>query len=115
MADLKLQAYRGDSGPADIDFRKSTGGYKGSPEDEHRTIAEVRMPDYVLDSPIEVVDPETGLSIQFANRRSALIVANSILADVASGQPDQLGDLATIVGLDGNGPVKLALRVFDND
>lgn len=115
MADIKLQAYRGESGPTDIDFRKSTGGFKGSPEDEHRTIAEVRVDDDFIDRQIEVVDPETDTLLLSTSRRNAIAVANSILADVTQGQPDELGNVADLVGLEGSGPVKLAIRIYDND
>lgn len=96
--DIKLQAYRGDSGPDKVDFRKSTGAFLGSPDDEHKTILEYRVED----------DP-TGTEFEILGEM------NDLLSKMTSVQPDAVGQLAGMVGLEGSGPVKLAFRIFDND
>jgi hypothetical protein len=103
--DAKLQIYRGDVGPDHVDFRKSTGSFLGSPEDEHSTVLEVRVTDEDL--------TELGLSQeQFLD---ACAEANKVLAFFASKQPAGLLTVTELLGLDGNGPIKLAIRAFDND
>ena len=91
MPDLKLQAYRGEATAQDWDFRKSTGGFKGSPEDEHRTLAEQRISDEIA-----------------AELPDAIVYVNNLLEGLEVAVPD-------LAPIPGSGPVKLALRVFDND
>lgn len=101
--DIKLQAYRGDLGPEKVDFRGEN--FVGSPEDEHRTALEARVTEEDL--------AELGLTEEefFAS----LVSTNKILALVASKQHDSTGNLASLLGLSGSGPVKVAVRAYDND
>lgn len=103
--DIKLQAYRGDAGPEKVDFRQSTGGFIGSPEDEHRTAIEARVTDEDL----------TELGLTEEEFLASLASANKVLALLASKQHGSTGNLASLLGLSGSGPVKVAIRAYDND
>jgi len=100
--DLKFQAYRGDLGPDYVDFRGDN--LKGSPVDEHRTIVETRIKDGDL--------PE-GVTVDMI--LSMAKTANALFAILTSMQPTFAGALSGILGLDGEGPVKLAVRLYDED
>lgn len=116
--DIKLQAYRGEAGPTDVDFRKSTGGFKGSPQDEHSTVAEVRIDD------AEVTDTEEriGKALDELNAArdegllfAALGFANTIIAEVVSKvDQSQVAQLLESFA-PGSGPLKVAIRAYDND
>lgn len=95
--DVKLQVYRGDAGPDHVDFRESTGGFLGSPEDEHRTVAEG-----------ENIDEETAALVL-----EAAPIINKLFARMTAQQQSFGKDLATLLGLAGSGPVKLAVRLYD--
>ena len=97
MADIKLQVYRGELPPEHVDFRGD--GFKGSPEDEHRTILEYRE-----DDPAEIEALKEDLPA--LNRR---------LARFAAKQGGRAGDIAKVLGLGGSGPVKVAGRIYEND
>lgn len=103
--DIKLQAYRGESGPDYVDFRKSTGAFIGSPEDEHRTILEARVND----------DDLAELGMTETEFFEACASANKLLAILYSKQPSSAGALANMIGLAGHGPVKIGIRAYDND
>lgn len=97
MADIKLQVYRGDLGPDYVDFRGDL--LKGSPDDEHRTVAEYREND----------------DADIADLLATAPIINKQFAKLTEKQPAALQPLASLVGLSGSGPVKMALRIYDND
>lgn len=100
--DLKLQIYRGELGPEYVDFRGDL--FKGSPEDEHRTVLEVRIKD--TDLPEGMTDEDIKGMAESANKLFALL---------GKVQPSFAGPLSSVFGLAGSGPVKLATRVYDED
>lgn len=97
MADIKLQVYRGELAPEYVDFRGA--GFKGSPEDEHRTVAEFRTHDEGIVAEILATAPSV----------------NRLLSRFSTGQDSNLGQLASLVGLGGAGPVKAAVRIYSDD
>lgn len=97
MADIKLQVYRGNLGPEYVDFRGA--GNVGAPEDNHRTVAEYREND----------------DADIADILATAPTLNKHLAKLTEKQPSAFGPVATLVGLGGDGPVKMALRIYDND
>lgn len=99
MADIKLQVYRGELPPEHVDFRGE--GFKGAPEDNHRTVAEFRTHDEAVIA--EILEAAPSVNRLFARFTPAGDGGNS------------LGHLASLVGLSGSGPVKLAARVYGDD
>lgn len=97
MADIKLQVYRGELGPEYVDFRGD--GLQGSPVDEHRTVAEFRTHDEEVVAEILTAAPSV----------------NRLLARFSAGQNSSFGNLASLVGLGGSGPVKAAVRIYGDD
>lgn len=83
--DVKLQVYAGTACPSKVDFRKTTGGYVGAPEDNHRTIYEFRVGNEQL---IDAGMTEEDLIYLLAK-------LNKMMATDA--------------------PIKVAFRVYDND
>lgn len=105
--DLKFQVYRGDAGPEKWDL---TGdNFIGSPEDEHATWGEVENIDEDLERVL--TDPESlGQIIEPGD--NALVVFNRIGAILTAQSPKWVENLATLLGLDGDGPVKIAARLY---
>lgn len=101
MADIKLQVYRGETPPEHVDFRGE--GFRGSPEDEHRTVAEFRTKDEAIVAEIIETAPSVNRLLEMFTRG----------ADGAAG--NNLGHLASLVGLDGSGSPKIAVRVYEDD
>lgn len=95
IIDVKLQIYRGDTPSDHTDFRVSTGGFIGSPADEHRTIREFRTDD---ESWLERAKP-----------------INAAFDALTAEQPEIFAPIANLLGLSGSGPIRLGIRVYDND
>lgn len=107
--DVKLQANRGNRAATDWDQRKSEGQFQGSPEGVHvKTLAEFRTSDDIFTNPDRLQD-----FIQPGD--NAVMVINRILDKAAEHQPDIFGNLASLSGLGGTGPVGLDFLVYDND
>jgi len=93
--DVKLQIFRGDT-PADhVDFRGD--GFLGSPDDEHRTVVEGENVDSAFVDAVLAIGPKL----------------NAMFDTLTEAQPGALAQVATALGLSGKGPVRLALRVYD--
>ncbi len=107
--DIKLQLYRGDLPASHVDFRKEGfvegEGFRGSPEDEHRTAFEGRITDEDL-SELGITQDEFLASLRTTNKVLALVTAK---------QHPSTGNLASLVGLGGAGPVKVAVRAYEDD
>ena len=93
--DVKLQIYRGDTPANHVDFRGD--GFLGSPDDEHRTVVEGENVDQGF------VDAVLNFGPQL----------NAMFDKLTSEQPAALEHVADALGLNGNGPVRLAIRVYD--
>ena len=93
--DVKLQVFRGDT-PADhVDFRGD--GFLGSPQDEHRTVVEGENVDQGF------VDAVLNFGPQL----------NAMFDKLTAAQPSALASVADALGLHGEGPVRLAIRVYE--
>ena len=101
MPAIKFHIYRtdmGDDGTENCDYRGS--GEAGAGEnDQHRTVPELEI-DPASDALIEIVR-ENGPS------------ANKLFAAAASQQPDWLDSAASILGLEGDGPIGLRVGIWD--
>lgn len=101
MPAIKFHVFRtemGDSGTENCDYRGA--GETGPGEnDQHRTIPELEI-DPASDALIEIVR-ENGPS------------ANKLFAAAAAQQPDWLDSAASLLGLEGTGPVGLRVGIFD--
>ena len=93
--DVKLQVFRGDTPSSHVDFRGD--GFIGSPDDEHRTVAEAENVDDGFVQAALTFGPEV----------------NAMFDKLTSKQPSAFAALATALGLGGHGPVRLAIRVYD--
>jgi hypothetical protein len=97
MPDIKFQLMRGNTPPEHVDFRKSTGGFIGSPDDEHTTFLEI------TNAASEIVD--------FVLREGPTV--NKLFAELAKAEPDMVGGILTAIGVDGTGPIVPVVRVYD--
>lgn len=99
MASIKLHVFRtelGDDGSESCDFRGS-GEHGAGENDQHRTVVEK--------------DPATPEEINAITMKGPS--ANQAFRLLVQDQPDIFGDLATMFGLEGSGPVGLRLGVWD--
>ncbi len=107
--DIKLQANRGDRDPQDWDQRKTEGEFQGSPENVHvKTLAEFRTHDDIFTNPDRLTE-----FIQPGD--NAVMLINRILDQAAKQQPAIFGNIASLTGLGGSGPVGLDFLVYDDD
>lgn len=99
MASIKLHVYRtemGDNGTESCDYR-GKGEHGAGVDDQHRTVIER--------------DPASESEINGVLMKGP--AANQAIKLLTDGQPDLLADLASMLGLDGSGPVGLRLGVWD--
>ena len=102
MAKFKLQVYRGECGPAYVDFRGDKWlGVGTNPEDEHATIPHVQ----------ETTDDETAITAALAT----FPMINAEFDKLTALEPPIFGSIAEALGLGGMGDVHLGLRIYDDD
>ena len=104
MADIKLQAYQGTEDRADrrgsLNLGKDT-----DPVDRHMTLLEYRVPDEFA-----------GVAVDELNHVNGLLAASmEALGDLATDNGFDLAEKLLAARLDGEGPIKLGFRVYDND
>lgn len=101
MASLKFHIFRtemGDDGTVNCDYRG--GGEQGpGANDQHRTIPELE------------VDPAPDALIELVKENGP--AANKLFAAAAKLQPDWLDSAASILGLEGEGPIGLRVCLMD--
>ena len=96
MASIKLHVYRGENaGDESCDYRGEK--FIGSPVDEHRTVLEIDPADDVLVRQALMLGPDL----------------NGLLKSLTDAQPAALGQVASALGLKGEGKVGLRLGVWD--
>jgi len=98
MAAFKIHVYRGtNAGTASCDFRgdNAIGHEQG---DEHRTVIE-------QDPASEALIAETLVSG---------LAVNSLFDRLKAIEPDVFGKIASVLGLEGEGPVGLRVGIWDN-
>lgn len=99
MADAKLQVVRTSLPNKGIDHTDMRGSkFVGSPVDEHRTIAERRIPDEASEAFLRAAH-------EF----------NKAIAVVEDYMPAIASDVAGLLGLPGSGAPVIRLRLYDND
>ena len=99
MASIKFHVFRGDNdGTESCDFRGE--GFIGEEQgDHHRTIPQLEI-DPASDELVEAV-------LEYGP------AANDLFSAIREHQPDQLAQLATLLGLEGSGPVGVRVGVWD--
>lgn len=97
MSSVKLHVFRGsDNGTESCDYRGDK--FIGAPQgDSHRTVAEIDPADEDLIKEVLETGPTT----------------NRLFARIAELQPGFGGNLATLLGLEGSGPVGVRVGVWD--
>ena len=104
MADIKLQAYQGTEDRADrrgdLNLGKDT-----DPVDRHMTLLEYRIPDEFAAAAITELDVVN----------DSLAGAMESLSDLATDNGFDLAEKLLAARLDGEGPIRLGFRVYDND
>jgi hypothetical protein len=99
MPSIKLHVFRteiGDDGTESCDFRGS-GEHGAGTYDHHRTVEEI--------------DPATDEQIAFILENGP--AANKVFAMMAESQHSFAGGIASLLGLEGDGPIGLRLGVWD--
>lgn len=99
MASIKLHVFRtemGDSGTESCDYR-GQGEHGAGENDQHRTVREI--------------DPASESQIEMAIEMGPRI--NRAFADLVLLLPDYAGGVASVLGLEGHGPVGLRIGVWD--
>jgi len=99
MPSIKLHVYRtemGDDGTESCDYR-GKGEHGAGQNDQHRTIGEI--------------DPATEDQIHDALEAGPAM--NRQFAQMVMAQPSFAGAIASVLGLEGDGPVGLRLGVWD--
>lgn len=99
MPSIKLHVFRtemGDDGTESCDFRGS-GEHGAGESDQHRTVIER--------------DPASESEINGVLMKGT--AANQAIKLLTDGQPDLLADLASMLGLEGEGPIGLRIGVWD--
>lgn len=100
MAAIKLHVFRtqmGSNGTESCDFRGS-GELGAGANDQHRTVIER--------------DPAGASEINGVLMKGP--ATNQALKLLTDGQPDMLDDLASMLGLEGEGPIGLRIGVWDH-
>lgn len=100
MASIKTHVYRGtDDGTESCDFRGEH--FIGSDEgDHHRTIPQLE------------IDPANENLVELVLDHGPAI--NRIFSAMAAAQPDSISQMASMLGLDGDGDVGIRIGVWDN-
>lgn len=99
MAAIKLHVYRiemGDSGTESCDYR-GAGEHGAGENDQHRTVYEL--------------DPANESAINGALMKGPKI--NQMFGELASFLPNYADSIASLLGLEGHGPVGIRIGVWD--
>lgn len=96
MSSLKLQVVRNATGDTSVDFRGDK--FKGAPEDNHRTFAEI--------------DPAPQGLIDLVLAEGP--VFNAFLKQLETFEPGFAGNAAALLGLSGSGAVQVRARLYDS-
>lgn len=104
MPAIKFHIYRtdmGDDGTQNCDYRGfgEDGADTPHAKDQHRTIPELE------------IDPASLELIEIVKENGP--AANKLFAAAASQQPDWLDSAASILGLEGDGPIGLRVGIWD--